>query len=62
MVKNDTFLASKCLAIVHYGFSDNFFFLSYYLDRRDSLKRAANISLVDVAEADEGEIREMVVT
>ena len=39
-----------------------FFFLSYYLDRRDSLKRAANISLVDVAEADEGEIREMVRT
>lgn len=38
------------------------FFLSYYLDRRDSLKRAANISLVDVAEADEGEIREMVLT
>lgn len=29
------------------------------VDRRDSLKRAANISLVDVAEADEGEIREM---
>lgn len=30
------------------------------VDRRDSLKRATSISLVNVAEADNGETREMV--
>ena len=35
--------------------------LRCYLDRRDSLKRATQISLVDVAEPDDGEPREMVI-
>lgn len=34
--------------------------LHHSLDRRDSLKRATQISLVDVAEPDDGEPREMV--
>ena len=33
---------------------------SIFVDRRDSLKRATNISLVDVAEAIDGESRELV--
>lgn len=33
----------------------------FFLDRRDSLKRATQINLVDVAEPDDGEPREMVI-
>ena len=33
---------------------------SIFVDRRDSLKRATNISLVDVAEPIDGESRELV--
>jgi len=36
------------------------FLLHHALDRRDSLKRATQINLVDVAEPDNGEPREMV--
>ena len=38
------------------------FHVHHCLDRRDSLKRATNISLVDVAEPDDGEPREMVMS
>ena len=37
-------------------------FMLHFLDRRDSLKRATQINLVDVAEPDDGEPREMVIS